>query len=66
MPKVHDGEGFVDGPCKHPVLFFGAGGFLVICPVCSTQWQMAGTEFFEMDLGEEDRRVDPNHEGSLG
>jgi len=60
MPKVFDGEGFVPGPCKHPVLFFGAGGFTVICSVCSTQWNLTAKEFVELDLGEDDKRVDPN------
>ena len=60
MPKTPDGEGFVDGPCKHPILFFGSGGFLVICPICSTQWQLIGTEFTELDLDEKDKRVDPD------
>jgi len=62
MPEVFDGEGFVQGPCKHPVLFFGSGGFLVICSVCSTQWNLTDKEFTELDLGEADKRVDPNLE----
>jgi len=24
--------------CRHPVLFFGSGGYYVICSVCSYMW----------------------------
>ncbi len=58
MPKVYDGEGFVQGPCKHPILFFGGGGYLVICSICSTQWQMVGNNFAEIDLNEDDEPKD--------
>jgi len=40
MPKVEDMTGFAvsESGCRHPHLFFGSGGYYVICSVCSFVW----------------------------
>jgi hypothetical protein len=40
MPIVEDSTGFTVSPvgCKHPILFFGSGGYYVICSQCSYMW----------------------------
>jgi len=55
---MNDGEGFVHGNCKHPHLFFGSGGFLVICAVCSTIWKASTADFVKTDLDDNDVRLD--------
>ena len=64
MPRVEDMTGFIDGPCKHPVLFFSSGGFYVICSNCSQMWESKNP------MGAVDRtpdpggkRVDPDFQG---
>jgi len=54
---MKDGEGFVNGPCNHQHLFFGSGGFLVLCAVCSTVWKATTADFIKTDLGENDVRM---------
>jgi len=62
MPQMPDGEGFVSGGCKHTHLFFGSGGFLVLCTSCSTIWKASSPDFIRTDLNEDDLRIDPRVE----
>jgi len=69
MPKVEDSTGFVVSPvgCKHRVLFFGSGGYLVICSECSQIWEAKTVEYAAIaeepvpkpaSLGLQDKRID--------
>jgi hypothetical protein len=57
--------------CRHPILFFGSGGYYVICSMCSFMWvardpinkeDAPDPNFSERmtGLNNEDKRVDPN------
>jgi len=59
VPKVEDMTGFaIDGPCRHLILFFGSRGRVIICSKCSRMWECAEPEFVEVDLSEDDKRVE--------
>jgi hypothetical protein len=69
MPRVEDSTGFnvSSTGCKHRVLFFGAGGYLVLCSECGQVWEKKNTEYLSIveqsssdtsALGPEDKRVD--------
>jgi hypothetical protein len=69
MPRVEDSTGFTVSPigCKHRVLFFGSGGYLVICSECSQIWEAKKIEYSSMPeepvikpapLGPADKRID--------
>ena len=62
MPRGEDMTGFLDGPCKHLILFFGSGGRVVICSKCSHMWESTKPEAIEIDLNEDDKRIDPSAE----
>ncbi len=63
MPRVEDMTGFIDGPCKHPVLFFSSGGFYVICSNCSQMWRATTVDAPVLDPDPGGKRVDPDFEG---
>ena len=46
-------------PVASSILFFGAGGRVVICSLCSARWENMAQEYIEVDLNEDDQRVDP-------
>lgn len=69
MPRVEDSTGFTVSPigCKHRVLFFGSGGYLVICSECSQIWEAKKIEYSSVpeepahipgSLGLNDKRID--------
>jgi hypothetical protein len=62
MPQVEDMTSniVVGSACDHKTLFFGAGGRVVICSQCSARWENMAQEYIEVDLNEDDRRVDPD------
>ena len=63
MPQVEDITGFViNVQCRHPILFFGSGGRVVICSNCSMMWESTKPEAIEINLSELDKRIDPNQE----
>lgn len=70
MPRVEDMTGFsITGPCRHPILFFGSGGYYVICSNCSQMWvaktpdlDAAAADFVQDPaIQDGDRRVDPDY-----
>ena len=55
--------------CRHRILFFGSGGYYVICSECSYMWVAKDpmTDAVDPDfstrmtgLGDGDKRIDPN------
>lgn len=68
MPRVENitSEVLASVPCKHQVLFFGSGGYCIICANCSCMWVAKDTmsdepdrNFKRADLTDKDVRVDP-------
>lgn len=43
--------------CDHPRLFFGAGGYRIICSSCGTTWAAEGEFQGKKSLNENDVRV---------
>ena len=59
-PRVEDMTGFdMDGPCRHTVVFFGSKGRVIICAECSQMWEATTPNFVEIDLTDQDKRVEP-------
>ena len=69
MPYVEDITSDIvakSAPCRHKVLFFGSGGYYLICTQCSAMWVAKDPmsddpdrNYARTDLTSQDFRVDP-------
>jgi len=70
MPQVEDftSEILIKSRCRHKTLFFGSGGYYLICAECSAMWvakdpmnDEPDKNFERINLNNKDVRIDPNH-----